>query len=1064
MAFAFDVTSNIPRITQSGTDTNLDGITTAINAVLVVSRSTAVNTTMLRKPPTPTGFWYRCSTAGTTAATAPTYGTTLGGNTIDGTSVWVAFKAPDIQLIGTKSHYYMPDVRMNITGSLTNANNQISSFTCLDIFISAGGASFTSGAWASDGVTPLYNGLHFTTVQINGNNTIPSINIQAGTMTLIGGEVQTAAAVSISGAGAKVLSYYTQWRSTKIIGGVSSNRFRAYSATSVFRDCEFYDMAYDLFVMPQEFSVVARDSEYVAQYVGGAYGGTDAYFKASALQNPNGSYDFDNYSGGYVELFNCVKGANLNVTSQLPSNRHCVPLYQDLRITAKDTAGVIIPDVRFNATDAPTNSPTITITTASNLKTWDFRNPLSYEATSNSSGIALTSPILKVWYYEGSLKQNLRFPLSTVNYQFRAYNYKTGNVSVVLGSDTIQDVSAGMIVLDTATTVTESVAGALTGISLVPSGATGGVITISSNKSYQDIWNYYRWWISQFANKTSDDTWTCTGGTLNTQNWNIVVNSGVTLTSSINITKLQTLGSITNNGTIEAIYQDLTGTSTTLQISGFDAGSSVFVEDNNAIQKFYSASATGTVTVYIPPTGTGSWYYAVEKYGNQRQSDFFTFSGGVLPIVVKAIPDTGLTVLNSATVGAYAELENPDKVYDYVAFLRLSVPHISYGQIVFKDGTALDLQDADMIVNQSFGSVAEFDYDTKVLTVKSSSMVTGVTYNLIKTTPPKTIEAASTEVISVNIEDANGDSSVNIQGGSGNFTLWKITNATSEDDYATGTNLGTVSNENYRFLSDPGFKIVIRDNTTGFRQVVPMDKGNYTRGLFFGDQVQLAQSQEVTQINTKVDILANDIDGIKGIGFTVNVDSLKNISDNVQALQDVDFALEVTSQIILTNVGSPLQADDYVEPDNATILSIDTKVQTLENYDDTVLQGKVDAVKAKTDTLENYNDSTIQSKLDGLATDIDSVALEATAQAIKAKTDTLTNYNDATAQAKLDAIKAKTDTLSNMALEATSQEILTAIDNIPSTDLSGVDADLTIINNKLNDISIFLPVDGDLPA
>ncbi len=502
-----------------------------------------------------------------------------------------------------------------------------------------------------------------------------------------------------------------------------------------------------------------------------------------------------------------------------------------------------------------------------------------------------------------------------------------------------------------------------------------------------------------------------------------------------------------NGAIIEGVYQDNSGTSTVLTISGFDANSAVYIEDNTETEKFYSADATGTVTYYIPPTATGSWYYAVEKYGNQRQSDFFTFSGGFLSIVVKAIPDTGLTELTQATVAAYTELENPDKVYDYVAFLRLSVPHISYGQIVFKDGTALDLQDADMIIDQSFASVASFNYDTKVLTVKSSSMVTGTTYNLIKTTPPKTIEAASTEVISVNIEDANGDSSVNIQGGSGNFTLWKITNATDEDDYATGTNLGTVTNEIYRFLSDPGFKIVIRDNTTGFRQVVPMDKGNYTRGLFFGDQVQLAQSQEVSQINTKVDILANDIDGIKGSGFTVNVDSLKNISDNVQALQDVDFALEATSQTILTNVGTPLQAVDYVEPDNVKIANIDDMVSELQNYDDTVMQ----------------------TKLDGLATDLDSVALESTAQSIKTKVDSLSNYNDTTAQAKLDAIKAKTDTLVNtdltgIALEATSQEILTAIDNIPATDLGGIDADLTIINNKLNDISIFLPVDGDLPG
>jgi hypothetical protein len=74
--------------------------------------------------------------------------------------------------------------------------------------------------------------------------------------------------------------------------------------------------------------------------------------------------------------------------------------------------------------------------------------------------------------------------------------------------------------------------------------------------------------------------------------------------------------------------------------------------------------------------------------------------------------------------------------------------------------------------------------------------------------------------------------------------------------------LGNVGNVTYRFLNAPGFKIVIVDNVTGYRITCPMDKGIYTRGLFFGDQVQLAQSAEVTQINTKVDILTNNVAAI----------------------------------------------------------------------------------------------------------------------------------------------------------------------------------------------------------
>jgi hypothetical protein len=69
MAFAFDITSGIPRLTQTGTDANLSGIATAINAVATVARSTAYTAGTILRPPASNGLWYRCSTAGTTAVT-----------------------------------------------------------------------------------------------------------------------------------------------------------------------------------------------------------------------------------------------------------------------------------------------------------------------------------------------------------------------------------------------------------------------------------------------------------------------------------------------------------------------------------------------------------------------------------------------------------------------------------------------------------------------------------------------------------------------------------------------------------------------------------------------------------------------------------------------------------------------------------------------------------------------------------------------------------------------------------------------------------------------------------
>jgi hypothetical protein len=542
-------------------------------------------------------------------------------------------------------------------------------------------------------------------------------------------------------------------------------------------------------------------------------------------------------------------------------------------------------------------------------------------------------------------------------------------------------------------------------------------VTVTANSSFDDVYDALKAYKAtanavNLATPTLDSLIVTPNGTSLEAftGWSLVVNTGVILSSGIKFDKVE-FNTITLTGTaqITGIYQDSTGTSTVLQISGFDAGSAVYVEDNNAVQKFYSASASGTVTVYIPPTGTGSWYYAVEKYGIQRQSDFFTFSGGLKSIVVKAIPDTGITVSNSATVAAYTELNTPDKIYDYVAYLRLSVPHISYGQITFKNGTSLDLVDASMLVNQSATAVASFDYDNKLLTIKSTSLSTGVTYNKIITTPPETIEANSTEVITIEIEDANGDSSINIQGGSGSFSIFKFPIATTPypsagvDERISPANLVTsnAGNGKYRFIADPLYNYMVLDNSQGNKSNIPKEnidytwkvltQGAYTAGLFQGeDQIELAQVNEVYEILSKVEILLVDTDAIKGTGFTKDTHSLINIKQAVDALDNYDDSVtqtkldsiqdtvdnisvdftpvlnavdalptltEIEASTVLamksdvTALGSPLQADNYVAPDNTKIGQIKSKVDTLNNYDDAITQSKLDSIQNTVDNI-----------------------------------------------------------------------------------------------------------------
>lgn len=108
--------------TQTSTDANLTGISTAISAVIAVATSTAYSLGNIRLHPT-AGLWLQCTTAGTSAASAPTYSTTIDVTTSDGTAVWTTRKAPVVVVTGTtgniRTEYKLETFQINVTGTLT---------------------------------------------------------------------------------------------------------------------------------------------------------------------------------------------------------------------------------------------------------------------------------------------------------------------------------------------------------------------------------------------------------------------------------------------------------------------------------------------------------------------------------------------------------------------------------------------------------------------------------------------------------------------------------------------------------------------------------------------------------------------------------------------------------------------------------------------------------------------------------------------------------------------------------------------------------------------------------
>jgi hypothetical protein len=228
-----------------------------------------------------------------------------------------------------------------------------------------------------------------------------------------------------------------------------------------------------------------------------------------------------------------------------------------------------------------------------------------------------------------------------------------------------------------------------------------------------------------------------------------------------------------------------------------------------------SNTSVSTIVTYIPPGQTGNWVWTVEKYGNVRQSYIFTPGGGIQSSSVIAAPDVSITELVQATTAAYTELETADKVYDYIAFYRLSNNGIKIGSIATRSSFAVDFGTRSLTIDSTASSV--LTVTPTLITVKAPSMSAGSTFTRLATSAPGLITSASTEPINLKISDALG-ARATISGldpeGFGNTWYMRYKLSTSSTyTYITGTGNGVnllVANGTYSFeVRQPGYEWTI---------------------------------------------------------------------------------------------------------------------------------------------------------------------------------------------------------------------------------------------------------------
>ncbi len=185
--------------------------------------------------------------------------------------------------------------------------------------------------------------------------------------------------------------------------------------------------------------------------------------------------------------------------------------------------------------------------------------------------------------------------------------------------------------------LTEAQANAITGISLVASGSSGGTVTLTSTHTDAELWQYFRAW--KPSNLASNDIWSFDGVSLNIVGWSLVglefLTGGIT-TSTASAGSILTNVNVTGNAS-QTIPTNLTNVKITGTLS-YNTNSPISITYSNTTLGTVLNSGTGIVT--ITPSGT----VTIGDYTNSKINFL----------------DSTLTLLNATSAIVYSSSGNRD--------------------------------------------------------------------------------------------------------------------------------------------------------------------------------------------------------------------------------------------------------------------------------------------------------------------------------------------------------------------------------------------------------------------
>jgi hypothetical protein len=195
----------------------------------------------------------------------------------------------------------------------------------------------------------------------------------------------------------------------------------------------------------------------------------------------------------------------------------------------------------------------------------------------------------------------------------RCYGYLFQEFPVDIDARTVTNLSQ---IENNFVVANESTAGSYTGITVNGSAET---ITVSSNHTLQEVYDYCNWWAAQSANMQYDMPMITSDGVnfLMVSGWDFVVSSTYTVTAEGQTLTLSGGGSFTISGDFTGLITDGTNSRVPITLTGVADGSRYRIEETSGGSLIANGtqSGTGDITVYDTITANLGITAKVRLYG-----------------------------------------------------------------------------------------------------------------------------------------------------------------------------------------------------------------------------------------------------------------------------------------------------------------------------------------------------------------------------------------------------------------------------------------------------------------